>query len=108
MVRVRKGRYTKGITLPETNMAPEWMIGILVSFLGPGLFSGDPLSCARVVLANEDVLVQQSSKALEMWQVTNPLPLRLQLASKERQGILTLGDPRYCLRLKIRYTLYIL
>lgn len=41
------------------------------------------------MLANEDVLVQQSSKALEMWQVTNPLPLRLQLAPKERKGILT-------------------
>ena len=50
--------------------------------------TGDPLSCARVVLANEDVLQQSSKAQLEMWQVTT-LPLRLHnWFPTKRQGTL--------------------
>ena len=47
--RMRKNcRVLKGITLPETNIAPEkWMVGILLSYWG-GLFSGATLVSGRV------------------------------------------------------------
>ena len=50
--------------------------------------TGDPFSCARVVLANEDVLQQSSKAQLEMWQVTT-LPLRFHIwFPTKRQGTL--------------------